>query len=152
MDTRENDIAEIRENDVANTRENDIENTRESDIVNTRNFLSLDILRLKCPLFLINSVSSLSCINLIGNPSFSGCIFMFLLFHNYNQLFQCLIDLSNICSIMKININYMTVTKKQAERQRNTQKEQGQEMSNRCVLFGRKILSYKLLRYKDIKI
>ena len=30
--------------------------------------------------------------------------------------------------------------------------EHGQEMSNRCVLFSRKILSYKLLRYKDIKI
>ena len=30
--------------------------------------------------------------------------------------------------------------------------EQGQEMSNRCVLFRRKILSHKLLRYTDIRI
>ena len=30
--------------------------------------------------------------------------------------------------------------------------KQGQEMSNRCVLFRRRILSYKLFTYKDIKI
>ena len=32
------------------------------------------------------------------------------------------------------------------------EEKQGQEMSNRCVLFRCKISSYKLLRYKDVKI
>ena len=36
--------------------------------------------------------------------------------------------------------------------ERKTERKQGQDMSNRCVLFRYKILKDKLLRYKDIKI
>ena len=43
-------------------------------------------------------------------------------------------------------------TRSERQKKYATRNKQGQEMSIRCVLFGCKILSYKFLRYKDIKM